>query len=538
MNSLHKLEFSSPLTQEIYGAILAEDNSRMQAVLSTIPEDQLSETVLELDKERRLNLLSVALEIANYAAANQLMKFTPLGVLNKVVLQEDHTKKDCYHRYILKITRAKYDHKIDIDLDRFCYAKFHDVKITLPPAKPIEFRAPQFNIAKQLYELIDQGNDEQLERFIKASSKPYLSLALQEQDDVKKMNVFSYAAHINNSRAIDIMASYIDVDLLKEVVAQQDNTGWTAFHHLALMVDNGKCYKKMKELTGINTKTMTQFFCESPSMLRKYLRPNPRRFSANHDQKDFHIYLREGVKINHERSEHRLTFEELKQKYGSKFTKVPEYFKIIPHAERDFFKTCWTNGIDNVGRNEEHLSEVDRHLKAIYEAKEETGVALATIEQTDKDEPISPDLNLGLGVEARRDFKEKELVTLYGGEQRTSDRQFTDDYTYHYIDGIDGLQFRAYGSMCAHSAPNIDFNNVTSLLGIIFVVMHAISDIFSGDQVCESYGHCYFGQRDIIPIEIRPEARRLMEENLSKDAQTTLIQRYLAIPYRNVIVTK
>lgn len=392
------------------------------------------------------------------------------------------------------------------------------------------YRNPQFNhpIAKQLGEFLINNEQLDFEKYLKRIPKKDLQEALLCKDNNKQTNILALTAHYDNFKAVDQIASLLPSDQLKQILLQTDKTGWTALHHLGLMSDSGFLYKALKKKANIDTKKVGEFYCESPSMLRKYIRSNPKRFSTATEANK--IFFRDGPPQM--RTETTLTYSELMKKHGSKFSEKPKHFKFIPHVKRDTMRSLWAQRKE-VKRDRADLKKIDLHLHKIYKLGYEEGVALCTVKHSDNGKKLPDNLDLGVGAEARQAFKEDDLVTLYGGRYypvETPDRK-PNSYTYHSSQDeiMDGALYRAYGSSLLHSAPNTEFYTISSSL-ITFLSYRALEDISAKSQLCVSYGRNYFLCKGYSPLETRPEARKRMETNLSKDPHVANIQKhYLAI---------
>lgn len=383
------------------------------------------------------------------------------------------------------------------------------------------FTHPLFenSMANQLAEAIGEKNIDQLKTIIANSPKDELSAALKAQDIHKGVNLLAYAAHHNNPQAVKLISASLDIDFLKEILLQKDKHGWTSLHHLALMEDEDCCYYNLQNLSGIDTKKVSDFFCESPWMLKKYVQPNASKFSTLSTLKPIKLYYRDG------NQEQYLSFEELIKQHGHHFNCLPECFKLIPQVEPAVFKTLWVAMKERIARDEIKLKQLDEYLKKVVES-EEDGVFLTPITFNDRNEKLPNHIKTGLGIKARRDFHCDDIVTLYAGEYLFTNeisKSRSTDYAYAINEKIlvDGFKFRSYGSTALHSAPNVQFWQIESMLGINFVAMCAIDEIKAGDQICENYGEDYFKKRKIIPLETRPEALKKMESNPKRHAQQT-----------------
>lgn len=390
------------------------------------------------------------------------------------------------------------------------------------------FTHPLFedSLAKQMARSIMEKNIDQLKTLIANSAKEELSAALKAQDIHKGVNLLAYAAHLNNPEAVKLISASLNIDFLKEILLQKDKHGWTPLHHLALMEDDGCCYKNLENASGIDTKKISDFFSESPWMLRKYVQPRASKFSTLHSIKPIKLYYRDG------NEEQYLSFEELIKQHGQHFNCLPESFKLIPQVEPDFFRSLWVAMKERIERDEIKLKQLDEHLKKVIKSGED-GVFLAPITFNDRNEKLPDHIKTGLGIRARRDFYCDDIVTLYAGEYFFADemnKSRSTDYAYAINEKIlvDGLKFRSYGSTALHSAPNVQFWQIESMLGINFVAMCAIDEIKAGDQICENYGEDYFKKRKIIPLETRPEALKKMENNPKRHAQQTSYLKFLA----------
>ncbi len=301
------------------------------------------------------------------------------------------------------------------------------------------------------------------------------------------------------------------------------------------MKDKGLRYKTLKKKVNVDTKSTGKFYCESPSMLRKYIQSKTKQFSGKSKKTDatFKLYFREGKPG--QRIEHHLTFEDFKQKFGGLLTAKPKNFKVIPHLRADFVRARWFE-MEKVAREEKKLQMIDQYLQEIYQKGEEDGLAIAKMEYTDRGEKIPDHIQLGVGIEARRQYKCGQLIALYGGEYSENgkypqNRSGAYNYGCHsQKETISGLRFRSYGSTFLHSAPNARFLEAVNILGISYLFMEAITDINEGDYICENYGEGYFKSMNVEPFEVRPKAREEMENNPSADpTQRARQEYYLAI---------
>lgn len=429
---------------------------------------------------------------------------------------------------------------------QFCcaYSSHTDAVSPNIPQDPLDEEVPnhfspdyQNALAQEIVQASEEKNYENLKRILQEASQDNLSEALLEQDSKKQANLLAYAAHKNDLKAIDLITSVIETDLLKKILLQKDKHEWTALHHLALMTDKGKRYKELKKRAEIDAKTVSKFFCESPYMLRKYIRSNAGRFSTLSEKKPMHIYFK---KVNLDAAEEQhIPYREFAQKHGHLFSHTPEYFKSIPQLRPEFLRALWEDLSVEMKRDESRVQQVDDHLKAILAAGEETGIYLAPIKYNDKGGKLPEEINVGVGALARKDFKFQNIVTLYGGEYYTKKypdpKDSKSDYRFstHLEDTVDALKVRSYGASFSHSAPNIRFEQIPSMLGFSFVSMTANEDIQENEQLCLSYGPDYFKSRKILPLETRPAAREKMEKNPSQDSDAQWRQEcYLKVEAR------
>lgn len=377
----------------------------------------------------------------------------------------------------------------------------------------------QSALAKDIVHSMEEQNYKNLRKILERQSKDDLSQALLEQDSKKQANLLTYAAHNNDLNAIDLICSVIETDLLKKILVQKDKHEWTALHHLALMSDNGQRYKALKKRAAIDSKKVSKFFCESPYMLRKYIRQDAGRFSTLSDKKPMGIYFKEANLDNAD--EQYIPYKVFAQKHGHLFSRPPECFKSIPQLRPEFLRALWEDMSDKIKRDESRVQQIDDHLKDILAGGEEKGIYLAPIKFNDKGESLPEEINVGIGGLARKDFKHQNIVTLYGGEYFTkkfpepNDRSRDYMFTIHPEGTVDAVNVRSYGASFAHSAPNIRFEQIPSMLGFSFVSMTANEDIHENELLCLSYGPDYFKSRNIIPLETRPAAREQMEKNPS-----------------------
>lgn len=382
--------------------------------------------------------------------------------------------------------------------------------------------------AKDIIQAIEEKNDENLKKIVQEATPEQLREVLLQQEGKKGSNILAHAAHQNNLNAIDIICSAIDTQLLKKILLQKDQHEWTALHHLAIMNDNGKRYKELKKRADVDAKTASKFLCESPYMVRKYIRSNAGRFSTLSEKKPMHLYFRPTNLPESE--EQRLPYQDLMQKHGHLFSRMPKYFKSIPQVRPELLQALWEDLPETVSRDEKRLQEIDRHLNALLTAGEEQGIALAPIKYNDKGEELPKEINVGIGGLARRDFKSNEIVSLYAGEFFTTKfpqaAGIKSDYRFKSKSGevSDAMDVRSYGASFLHSAPNIRFEQISSALGFTFLGFKALEDIEKNQQLCESYGANYFKTRDILPLETRPAAREKMQKNPSTDPDAKVEQ--------------
>lgn len=385
---------------------------------------------------------------------------------------------------------------------------------------------PEFanEAAKNLAEAIKKGEHQQLNNLMTKTSKSELLKALEAQDNKKGVNLLSYAAYINNSMAVQFLSSACESAQLKKLLTQKDKSNWTALHHLALMNDDGASYRMMKKKAAIDTKTVSEFYCESPSMFRKFIKENPGKFStqAKKTDKGAKLYFRDGMPGK--KTEQHLTLDEVQQQYGKLFSHKPHQFKFIPHFNAKYLKDRWLEK-EKTSVNKKSLAALDIHLKSIYVKGEEDGIAVTTVKYDDRGMKIPEKINLGVGAEARKEFHKGDLITLYGGEYFAEGEMpagRSRDYSYGGgSDTIDGLRFRSYGSTFIHSAPNTKFWEIESSLGFKFLAFKALDEIAAGESLCLSYGSGYFSSRQIVPLEIRPAAMMRMKNNNKRDATQT-----------------
>lgn len=429
--------------------------------------------------------------------------------------------------------------KILLHDDKFIYTskKNADKIRNVIKALPINNFDPEFSsdLATRMAQFIRNGESGKLKNLINSVSKKELNKALEAKDSHKQANLLSYAAYVNNSFAVELIGNACDQEQLKKILTLKDKVHWTALHHLALMNDGGVQYRALKKKSEVDTKKVSKFYCESPSMLRKYIKVNPGRFSAEGLKADKRakLYFRDGAPNS--RKEVQLSLEEFKSKHGKLFSHEPEHFKFVPHLTAKFLKNRWKE-LQKPERDKKGLKKLDAHLKEIYQRGGEYGIAVTTATYDDRGRKIPSNINLGVGSEARKSFKVGDLVTLYGGEYfaegdfpkgRSGDYSFRDD---NLKCTVDGLRFRAYGSTFLHSAPNTKFWEIKSALGINFLAFKAIDKIDSGEMLCVSYGPNYFAARDIVPFEARPAARKKMEQNNNRDGAQSF---YLTIKAQN-----
>lgn len=444
---------------------------------------------------------------------------------------EDKIKSTLLKNYRLQLSKESKVSNLPailnaLGINRFCNAKFTNF------------------LSKQIAKAIENKDRSKIEFYTKVFRKlppKKIREALSARDINKGVNLLAYAAHHNFPAAVALIRDAVDPVFLKEISLQRDYHHWTTLHHLALMNDGEYSYKTVKKWARIDAKTVTQFFCESPSMLRKYIRKDARKFSTSSSKQPLCLYFRNADP--QQPTEEQLPFDSLMKKHASLFSREPKCFKSIPQIEASLFQTLWAdmsiigNGsaLYNLSRtrNGAALAQIDAHLRKISMHGED-GLALTPVQYDDHGEKLPDDANVGIGTEARIDFAKNDVVTLYGGEHCSRlDDDDAPDYGFDFSDKeylgthIDGLHFRSYGSTIIHSAPNVAFASFPTMFGVSFVAIRATRPILRKDKVCMNYGSGYFKSRGCLPIEIRPKARKVMQE-----CPTPEEERYLAIPIR------
>ncbi len=355
---------------------------------------------------------------------------------------------------------------------------------------------------------------------IKEKSLPQLTLIFETTTEVTKnqlnkallthypfmfeLTPIAFAAYINFSEGINFIAESVSAVFLKQLLKQIDTKGWTTLHHIAIM-DDAACYKKVKKLSGINTKTdVTDYYCESPSFMRQCLKDRPKHFTPKT------IYVHTGELD--ERKEEALTLEELINKHKDSITEAPSGFQLIPHCTREYFRKVWIYP-NQIFRDVQRLKELDDHLRKIFANECENRLALATVTYDDNKISLNDVVSkkIGLGVETRSDgnevFEEKELITLYGGEMHYI---YTTTSIYEYIISdyfsADGEGRRSFGSSISHSFPNVKWWNAWTILGPI-PGMKAIEAIPKNTLLAIDYGPNYFPVSGCFPTELRSMAK-------------------------------
>lgn len=447
-----------------------------------------------------------------------------------------HVSVDSYQKWrssahFASLVNMGRDLNIDLEKKRSIPNEIKEVIKVLKAQKALEydFKHP---VALEIFNAIEANDNQSLVKIFETTPAQTLTEALKSQDTRKNVNILAFAAHRNNFQAVDLISAFTDVHVLKEILIQKDIHEWTPLHHLALMDDQGLRYKDLKKKADIDTKKVSRFLCESPSMLRKYIRSDASKFSTESKTKPLQLYFRQGEPDQKE--EQHLAYAPFIREHGHQFSIVPRYFKSIPQINAEVFRSKWAEMKEPMVRDENKLLLIDQHLQSIFDNGEENGLALTPIKHNDRGEKIPEEIKVGVGLEARRDFRLNEVVTLYGGEYFTdtnpsnypsSDYGFGNDKK----ENIDGLYVRSYGSSAVHSAPNVKFEENT-VLGVTFVAFKAIDDIQTNQQVCINYGPEYFKGRGIVPLETRPEARDQMRINPSQNETIKWMQQsYLKI---------
>lgn len=496
---MNTVSFAESQTQDMYNHILSNDHELLESAISSCTKDEQLRIFTDKDSHTEMGLLDFAIGMGNFKACTIMIFSLSRKILKEAVKREHSISSSFDQKFIQEYGGDKTFKKLSNRL-----AKAHYYSQIVLEYRDLEF---ENELSQSIFLYIRNGDLQRLESLVKTSGDQDLREALLARDQKRGANLIAFAAHIENLEVLDFFLLEIEDKLLKAIAIQKDQLGWTAFHHFALLGDNWMRYRLLKQKTGVNTKSITEFFCESPSMLKKYLQPEPARFSA----RSSHIYVVDEASD----TEQCLTLEEFHNNYGELLTEKFQTFKFIPHAKAKFFKSHWATGRHLRNRNGEKLVLLDHHLLNLYQKKKEEGVALAFIRRTDEGEPIPETVQLGLGVKTRKQFEPGALVTLYGGEQFLPYHEFKEGSMYR-AGRIDGRVHRAYGSMVLHSAPNAVFCHIDTLLGISILGLQAISSIPKNTSVCINYGIRYFVCLDILPYEIRPKARKEMEARLRR----------------------
>lgn len=409
-----------------------------------------------------------------------------------------------------------------------------EIKQILRVLTHVKFKSQE---AEEIIQAMEGRDHEGLKALLEKKNKAELRALLLEQDPERKATLLAYAAHHNHLEAVDLLTAAMDQQLLHDVLIKKDKHQWTALHHLALMNDGGKRYKELKKKGNVDAKRVSEFLCESPYMLRKYIRVNAGRFSTLSEKRPMQIYFK---KVNHQAKEQHLMYDDFSKKYGKHFSRKPDHFKSIPQLKAEYIQSLWETLPDKIEKNKSRLLKLDHHLKAILSYGEESGICLARIKYNDKGEKLPEEIDVGIGAQARRDFKCNDIVTLYAGEYFNEKHPKPSDFpTSDYAFGselketIEALKVRSYGSSFIHSAPNIRFEQIASIFGFTILSMTANEDIKKDDQLCLSYGPKYFESRHILPLETRPAAREQMQKHPASDSSAKWTQEcYLKVDAR------
>jgi hypothetical protein len=483
----------SPTAARLFDAVNASNENELEIEIKGIPREDL-ESVFKEKNDLGMNVFEYAVHSMNRKTINAIVYILPNRILHPLLNKRDNEQNRSF------FTKIKNFHFVN-DLFFQSTLRYLEIHYDHPPFfKEARFINP---LVQELAQLIQTRNHVQLMSKLDLIEEDKLSEIFNCKDTEKEINLLSFAAHLSNCTAVDVICSTLNISTLMQVLLLTDKCGWTAFHHLAIMRDKGVRYKIMKKKTGIDTKKIGDFFCECPSMLRKYTKDAPHKFRAVTRTNDtgLHLYFRNGDPG--ERVEHRLGFQDFKEQFGHLLTSIPKTFQVIPYGKRKYFRHQWIKGPFHQGNK---LNLIDNYLKRILEEKGEKRLSLATVTHTDDGRRIPRGIQLGLGVESRKAFKEKELVTLYGGELFTPWDSFKSSSSLYQYNNMDGVHYRSYGSSALHSAPNIEFNEQRSCLGNVFVLIKAVEPIPAKTKLCIDYGIRYFKSRQISPFEIRPKA--------------------------------
>ncbi len=366
-------------------------------------------------------------------------------------------------------------------------------------------------LALSIYDAIKEKSIPKLSQIFREATHDSLYTALTtHHPQLNQLTPLGYAAQEEFSEGVYFIAGSVSAVTLEFLLTRLDSKNWTPLHHIAIIDDNGVCYKKIKKLSRVNSKTITEHYCESPSFMRQCLKDKPRRFTRS-------IYVRTGNLG--ERKEELLTFEEVKKKYNSIFTEPPSYFQSIPHCTIKYFRDIYKHFFVYT-RNERKLNAIDDHLKNIYIERGEHQLALATVTYDDEQKPLDEEVTqkIGFGVETRDKFKKNQSITLCGGEKYCGKR-ISSIYAFSVDDNLifsDGKERRSFGSMMLHSFPNTRWTTTKTILGPLLSVS-ANEDIPKDSLLTGFYGTNHFSLIGSTPSELCPKAKREYEYKLKKE---------------------
>jgi hypothetical protein len=482
---------SAPLSlkaTQLFTAIEQSNVDEFDELVSNIAMKQLKTVLAE--QNVGVSLLEFALHKKSYQIIQTIVDFLPHRIIWPI-LHKTHEEG------VTLFTKFKTENFGKEDFTVCNVLQSLELHYNAPPF----FKSPQFSnpISKILANLIESHAHDQLEIALNSINKDEFFEVLSDLDASKGINLLSFAAHLNNTEAVDALCATLEIEDLKKILLLNDSGRWTAFHHLAIMKDKGERYKALKAKTGINTKSIGDFFCESPFMLRKYIKKGPHPFKAvdNTNKSGFHLFFREGDL--EDRVEHRLGFQDFKENFGHLTTVVPKTFQVIPYGKPEYFRLQWIKG---PGFKNNKMGLVDTYLRRVLQIGEDEGVALTTVTRKDDGKRIPAKVKLGLGIETRKYFKTNDLVTMYGGELVSP---WEEARSLFQCDAADGSLYRSYGSSILHSTPNVFFCTFPCSFGSMIALI-AVEDIPENTPVCVDYGEEYFKLINMIPLEIRPKA--------------------------------
>lgn len=363
------------------------------------------------------------------------------------------------------------------------------------------------SLTKRLYESILSGDHHEVSELINSHSSDEKFRAFTDREPRRGLNILGCAAFLGKASHVKLFLK-IPREILTAALEQEDNNRWTPLHHIALLPDKGKLYKRCKAITGINSKAHTRYYCESASMLRQMLK------SETRFDREMKIYFRDGPPG--QRVESQLTWEDFKIKYSRYFCIPPRYFRHIPFADRVFFQRLWiSDDFTHLEPEDERRAVVDNYIRTIEQYKGDKGLALTRTLYDDEGNLLPNGKELGLGVESRQTYVKNQIVALWGGrlvkdaDRASGDRIYTQKMFGKYF--LEGIEYRSFGTNVQDGFSNITQMYIgTSLAPLL--VHKAKDEILPDTSVCYYYqspGFIESGENYLT--EIRPSAKKQSE---------------------------